>query len=102
MLTLPKKEMHRESNSCDPGVLQTGDLMLLLETIETIGYIWLGMSAVAFILFAFFGKPRQLSVTAIGRAESAESMSPAHDAAADRQVDKLSADVVRDNSERDP
>jgi len=101
MLALPKKVMHRESNSCDPGVLQTGDLMLLLETVETIGAIWLAMSAVGFILFAIFGKPRQRSVTAIGRVDSAESMTLAHDAAADRQVDKLSADVVRDNSERD-
>ena len=105
MLALPKKVMHRESNSCDPGVLQTGDLMLLLETVETIGAIWLAMSAVGFILFAIFGKPRQRSVTAIGRPDSAESsaesMTLAHDAAADRQLDKLSADVVRDNSERD-
>ena len=75
--------------------------MPLLEMIETIGAIWLAMSAVAFILFACFGKPRQSSVTAIGRQESAESMSLAHAPAADRQLDELSADVVRDNSERD-
>ena len=77
--------------------------MPLLETIETIGAIWLGMSAVAFILFACFGKPRQSSVTAIGRQESAESMSLAHAPAADRQLDELSAtlDEMRDNSERD-
>ncbi len=77
--------------------------MLLLEMIETIGAIWLAMSAVGFILFAIFGKPRQRSVAAIGPAESAESMSPAHAPAADRQVDKLRAmlDVGSDKSERD-
>ena len=107
MLALLKKAMHRESNSCDPGVLHTGDLMLLLETVETIGAIWLAMSAVGFILFAIFGKPRQSSVTAIGRPDSAESsaesMTLAHAPAADRQLDELSAtlDEMRDNSERD-
>ena len=103
MLALPKKVMHRESNSCDPGVLHTGDLMLLLETVETIGAIWLAMSAVGFILFAIFGKPRQRSVTAIGRVDSAESISPAHNAAVDRQVDKLITmlDGFSDKSERD-
>ena len=35
--------------------------MLLLETFETVGGIWLGLSAVAFIFAAAFFKTRQKS-----------------------------------------
>ena len=40
--------------------------MLLLETFETIGAIWLGMSAVGFFFLAVVDKPRRSSITAKG------------------------------------
>ena len=77
--------------------------MPLLETVETIGALWLAMSAVGFILFAIFSKPVQRSVTAAGQADSAESISPVRDAAAVHQVEKLRTmlDGSSEKSERD-
>jgi len=40
--------------------------MLFLETVETIGAIWLGMSAVGFLYLAAIAKPRRSSITATG------------------------------------
>lgn len=101
-ITFANEQMHQEQMYVFRDST-SGDPMLLYEMFETIGAVWLTLSAVAFVLFAFFAKSRQQSVTAIGRADSKEPISKARGAAVGRQVDKLrtTLGLASDESEGD-